>query len=59
MNEIENTLAVPAEDPTSNNILRNTLEVCKTGGHQKKLKLHLIAYLYFTFRKPIVDSVGS
>jgi hypothetical protein len=59
MNEIENTLAVPAEDPTSNNILRNTLEVCNTGGHQKKLKLHLIAYLYFTFRKPIVDSVGS
>jgi hypothetical protein len=59
MNEIRNVLAVPVEDPASNNILRNTLEVCNMGGHQKKLKLHLTAYLCSTFRKLSVVSVGS
>jgi hypothetical protein len=42
VNEIENALAMPVEDLTSNNILRSALEVCNKGGHQKKLKLHLI-----------------
>jgi hypothetical protein len=28
MNEIGNALAMPVEDPVSNNILRSALEVC-------------------------------
>jgi hypothetical protein len=52
-------LVVPVEDPMSNNILCSGLEVCNKGGHQKKLKLHLIVYLCFTFRKRSVASVGS
>jgi hypothetical protein len=59
MNEIGNALAVPVEDPTSNNILRTALEVCNMGGHQKKLKLHLIVFLCSTFRNLSIDSVGS
>jgi hypothetical protein len=36
VNEIRNVLAVPVEDPMSNNILCSGLEVCNKGGHQKK-----------------------
>jgi hypothetical protein len=59
VNEIGNALAVPVEDPVSNNILRNDFEVCHMGSHQKKLKLHLIAYLCSTFRKLSIDFIGS
>jgi hypothetical protein len=59
MNEIGNALVASVEDPTSNNILCNTLEVCNTGGHQKTLKLHLIVYLCSTLRKLSVDYVRS
>jgi hypothetical protein len=60
VNEIDNTLAIPVEDPMTNNILRSALEVCNKGGYQKKkLKLHLIACLCSTFRKRSVDSIGS
>jgi hypothetical protein len=58
MNNIGNALAVPVEDPASNNILRIALEVCNSGDHHKKLKLHLIASLCSTFRKLSIDSVG-
>jgi hypothetical protein len=57
MNNIGNALAVPVEDPASNNILRTALEVCNSGDHHKKLKLHLITSLCSTFRKLNVDSV--
>ncbi len=57
---IGNMLAMPVEDPASNNILRTALEVCNTDDHQKnKLKLHLIAYFCSTFKKLSVDSVES
>jgi hypothetical protein len=59
VNEIGNALVVPFEDPASNNILRTALEVCNTDGHQKKLKLHLIAYLCSTFRKLSIDFIRS
>jgi hypothetical protein len=59
VNKIGNALAVPVEDPASNNISHNALEVCNTDGHQKKLKPHLIVYLCSTFRKLSVDSVES
>jgi hypothetical protein len=56
---IGNMLAMPVEDPASNNILRTALEVCNTDGHQKKkLKLHLIVYLCSTFRKFSINSIG-
>jgi hypothetical protein len=42
MNEIRNALVMPVEDPVSNNILCNALEVCNKGSIRKKLKLHLI-----------------
>jgi hypothetical protein len=56
---IRDVLTMPVEDPTSNNILRSALEVCNTGGHEKKLKLHLIMYLCSTFIKLSDNSVGS
>jgi hypothetical protein len=59
VNKIKNVLAVPVEDPASNNILHNALEACNKGSHQKKLKLHLIAYLCSNFRKCNIDSVIS
>jgi hypothetical protein len=59
VNEIENALVMPVEDPASNNILHSTLEVCNTCGHQKKLKFHLIVYMCSTFRKLNIDSIGS
>jgi hypothetical protein len=58
VNEIGNVLAMLVEDPASNNILCSTLEVCNMDGHQKKLKLHLIAYFYSTSRKLNVISIG-
>jgi hypothetical protein len=51
MNEIGNALAMPVEDPTSNNILCTALEVCNTGGHQKKTETPFNHVLVFHFQK--------
>jgi hypothetical protein len=48
---IGNVLAVPVEDPTSNNILRSALEVCNTGGHEKKIETPFNYVLVFHFQK--------
>jgi hypothetical protein len=53
MNEIRNALVMPVEDPVSNNILCNALEVCNKGSIRKKTQTP------FNYRKCSVDSVGS
>jgi hypothetical protein len=44
---------MPVEDPVSNNILCNALEVCNKGSIRKKTQTP------FNYRKCSVDSVGS
>jgi hypothetical protein len=44
-------LAVLVEDSASNNILRTALEVCDTGGHQKKTETLFNCVLVFHFQK--------
>jgi hypothetical protein len=51
VNEIGNALAVPVEDPVSNNILRNTLEVCNKGDIRKKTQTPFNCVLVFHFQK--------
>jgi hypothetical protein len=51
VNEIRNVLAVPVEDPMSNNILCSGLEVCNKGGHQKKTETPFNCVLVFHFQK--------
>jgi hypothetical protein len=51
VNEIENALVMPVEDPASNNILHSTLEVCNTCGHQKKTEIPFNCVHVFHFQK--------
>jgi hypothetical protein len=49
VNEIGNVLSMPIEDPASNNILHNALEVCNKRYHLENLNFYLSNKFSCTF----------